>query len=476
MMRFERLLPFVLAAVAACGPDYSVVPSSSASISIISGNTQVGSAGTALAAPVVVLVTDSTGAPAVGVAMTWTPSAGSGSVSASAVTDAAGHASATWTLGSVIGDQHLTARATGIGTAVALAILPAFAATQVTVGTGFACGIDAAGAAHCWGNNPGGVFGDTTLAPSLTPVLVPGGLVLAQIRAGADFVCGLTTTARQIWCWGSNAHGQRGVSGTPIPAPVLVSGGHTWIGLAAGGQSACGIASDSTAWCWGINGYGQLGDGTAGTDRFLPVAVKDSLRFTTLSISSTHSCGISTVGRLWCWGRNADRELGADSTASQYLVPVPVAATDSLGFLAASVAAGAFHTCAVSGARTYCWGADLLGQVGDRTTSATDVALPAVIDSTLGVVALGADSASTVALGSGTKEYWWGSRGPNLSAPAAVDRSLQPKLVPTYLFSSFATGQSVSCGIYTRNYVFCWGSSTDPNFPAADLPAGVPAP
>ncbi|MGH7591009.1 MAG: hypothetical protein ACREL2_06185, partial [Gemmatimonadales bacterium] len=124
-MHLKRLLPLVLAAAAACGSDSSVVPSPSASISIISGNTQVGTAGAALAAPVVFLVTDSTGAPAAGVAMTWTPSAGSGSVSASATTDGAGHASATWTLGSVIGDQHLTARAAGVGTAVALAILPA---------------------------------------------------------------------------------------------------------------------------------------------------------------------------------------------------------------------------------------------------------------------------------------------------------------------------------------------------------------
>ncbi|MGH7732314.1 MAG: RCC1 domain-containing protein, partial [Gemmatimonadales bacterium] len=219
-----------------------------------------------------------------------------------------------------------------------------------------------------------------------------------------------------------------------------------------------------------------LGDGTQGTDRFAPVAVNDSIQFTALSVSSTHSCGISTAGRLWCWGRNTDSELGADSTASQYLSPVPVASTDTLGFPATAVATGAFHTCAVSVGRTYCWGADLLGQIGNGTTSATAVALPTIIDSTLSIVALGADSASTVALGSGNKEYWWGSRGSDLSAPAAVDRSVQPKPVPTYLFSSFATGQSVNCGIYTRNYVFCWGSSTDPNFPAADLPAGVPAP
>lgn len=56
-MPLKRLIPVALAVVAAaCGPDYSVVPSPSASISIVSGNGQVGSAGVALANPVVVLV------------------------------------------------------------------------------------------------------------------------------------------------------------------------------------------------------------------------------------------------------------------------------------------------------------------------------------------------------------------------------------------------------------------------------------
>lgn len=473
-MPLKRLIPVVLAVVVACGPDYSVVPSPSASISIIAGNGQVGSAGVALANPVVVLVTDSTGAPAAGVAMTWTPSAGDGSVTASAVTDGAGHASATWTLGSVIGDQHLTARAAGVGTSVILAVLPAFAATQVTVGSGFACGVDAAHAAHCWGNNPSGVFGDTTLAPSLVPVLVPGGLLFSQVHAGVDFVCGLTTTTSAIWCWGSNAHGQRGVTGTPVSAPTLVSGGHSWIGLAVGGQSACGIASDSTAWCWGINTYGQLGDGTLGTDRSAPVAVTSGIKFASLSLSSTHSCGVSTSGRLWCWGRNADRELGADSTGSQYKVPVPVATADSTGFLA--VAAGGLHTCARGVSVTYCWGSNKYGQAGNRTISATDDSLPTPMDSTLGLLSLAADSASTVALATGNKAYWWGTRGSALSAPASADRSLFPKAVANFTFTTFATGAGVSCGIYTRNYVFCWGSSTDPNFPAVDTPAGVPAP
>ena len=475
MMPPRRLLPVVLlVAAAACGPDYSVVPSPTASIVVTAGNGQTGTAGAALANPVVVLVTDSTGAPASGISVTWTPGAGSGSVSATATTDAAGHASATWTLGATIGTQILSVRAAGIGTVVATAVVPAFSAKAVTVGSGFACGLDLLKVARCWGNNPSGVFGDTTLAPSPKPVVVAGAPTFVSIAAGSDFVCGLTAVPGNVWCWGSNAHGQRGVSGTPAPAPTLVSGGHTWIGLDVGGQSACGIASDSTAWCWGRNGYGQLGDSTAGTDRFAPVAVKDSTRFAALSVGSTHTCGISTTGRLWCWGRNADRELGADSSGSQYDFPLPVAIADTTGFI--SVAVGGLHTCARGVSVTYCWGSDKYGQIGDRTLSATDDSLPTPMDSTLGLTSLAADSASTVALAIGNKAYWWGTRGANLGAPAAADRSVLPKVVPNYTFTTFATGAGVSCGILTNHFVFCWGSSADPNFPAADTPLGVPAP
>jgi hypothetical protein len=69
-------------------------------ITAVSGNDQPVAVGTAAANPLVVLVTDATGAPFAGATVTWTVTAGGGSVSDStSVSDATGHATTTYTAG-----------------------------------------------------------------------------------------------------------------------------------------------------------------------------------------------------------------------------------------------------------------------------------------------------------------------------------------------------------------------------------------
>jgi hypothetical protein len=79
-------------------------------IVIVSGNNQTGEAGSALAAPLVVEVTNNGGGPLSGVTVTWAAAAAQASVSASTiVTNAMGLAQVTATLGQPIGSQSFTA-------------------------------------------------------------------------------------------------------------------------------------------------------------------------------------------------------------------------------------------------------------------------------------------------------------------------------------------------------------------------------
>jgi hypothetical protein len=72
----------------------------------ISGDSQTATLGTALASPLVVRVTDAKGNSIAGVTVAWSATAGSGSVPATSITDANGHASAQWTLDTTyIGDS-----------------------------------------------------------------------------------------------------------------------------------------------------------------------------------------------------------------------------------------------------------------------------------------------------------------------------------------------------------------------------------
>ncbi|MFI5234753.1 MAG: RCC1 domain-containing protein [Gemmatimonadales bacterium] len=470
----RRPVLLVLALAVACGPDYNISPSKAGALILVSGNDQSGSAGLALALPIVMKLQDSVGAPRAGVQVLWSTVGNTGSVpKPTDTTNAAGEVSAIWTLGPDIGLQHLIAAVPAVGSVTATALVPGFIPIALTVGNAFGCGLTTTGLAYCWGDNTSGVLAAVTPG-SAKPLAIPGGQLFQSISAGADFVCALTTTQGQIWCWGSNSHGQRGVAGTPGSAPTQVIG-HTWIGVVAGGQTGCGIASDSTAWCWGINGYGQVGDNSTGTDRFAPVAVTGGHKFLQLALGATHSCGITTAGPAFCWGRNADQELGAGLGNAAYATPQAVASSDSLLF--SSVATGGFHTCGVTLTLvTYCWGSEAQGQLGNNKIQVADLAAPTAIDSTLGLTSLAADSASTVAMTAAGHAYWWGNRG-SLTSPTSVDRSAVPKLVPgPFVFTFFATGYGVSCARSTNTFTYCWGSSANIYFPASDTPAGVPGP
>ena len=75
------------------------------------------------------------------------------------------------------------------------------------------CGLvlSLAGRAYCWGNNYLGQVGNgsTTTAPELTPSMVAGGLTFASVAAGLQHTCGVTA-AGAAWCWGENTAGQLG--------------------------------------------------------------------------------------------------------------------------------------------------------------------------------------------------------------------------------------------------------------------------
>lgn len=63
----------------------------------------------------------------------------------------------------------------------------------------------------------------------------------------------------------------------------------------------CGLTPEGKAYCWGWNGYGQLGDGSI-TNRSTPVAVTGDLTFSALEAGGAHTCGITTDGATYCWG------------------------------------------------------------------------------------------------------------------------------------------------------------------------------
>src|SRR5687768_13501339 len=100
----------------ACGDDDGIVePAAPTTLSIVEGDDQSGAAGFPLERQLRVRVVSQDGDPLPGVLVTWTVVSGGGSLNDSTtLTNSAGEAVVSWTLGDAAGEQSVRATAAGI--------------------------------------------------------------------------------------------------------------------------------------------------------------------------------------------------------------------------------------------------------------------------------------------------------------------------------------------------------------------------
>jgi alpha-tubulin suppressor-like RCC1 family protein len=89
--------------------------------------------------------------------------------------------------------------------------------------------------------------------------------------------------------------------------------------VSAGDNHTCGLQANGSLWCWGQNADGQLGTGS-NLPSSAPATVT-ALPATWLAVAAGggHTCAVGGDGTLWCWGRNASGQLGIGSVAPQSL-------------------------------------------------------------------------------------------------------------------------------------------------------------
>jgi alpha-tubulin suppressor-like RCC1 family protein len=129
--------------------------------------------------------------------------------------------------------------------------------------------------------------------------------------------------------------------------------------LTAGDSHNCALRDTGRAFCWGWNANGQLGDGTT-SDRSLPVRVVGLTGVTQAAAGAFHSCALRLTGRVFCWGGNGRGQLG-DGTTTRRNTQVRVAGLTRV----TQVAAGDQHNCALrESGRAFCWGNNRDSQLG----------------------------------------------------------------------------------------------------------------
>jgi alpha-tubulin suppressor-like RCC1 family protein len=319
------------------------------------------------------------------------------------------------------------------------------ATPAVSAGGGHSCGLTTDGDAYCWGYNGQGALGTGYYSSSEpTPQLVIGGHTFQSVSARGFHTCGITTDG-DAYCWGYDWWGQLGRGWHVLfdPTPRLVSGGHTFQTLSAGSYHTCGITTDGNAYCWGSNFYGKLGTGSTTNRNPSPQLVIGGHDFQTIEAARDHTCGLTTDGKIYCWGR--------------FIGATPLLVTGGHTFQ--SVSAGG-HTCGVAtDGHAYCWGGNGYGQLGTGTVGGVEPN-PVAVTGGHTFQILSAGWLHTCGVTTGGNAYCWGSsyHGQLGSPPSSPYTEPTPQLVTGgHTFRSVRAGRWHSCGVTTANDAFCWG-------------------
>jgi len=329
--------------------------------------------------------------------------------------------------------------------------------TTLANGRWHTCAALTDGNVKCWGWNGYGQLGDGVLPNRSSPVTVASlSANVEQLATGGYHTCAVLDSGATVQCWGKNEYGQLGNGkqrGSTTPVDVIGLAGSV-SALATGGNHTCALLTSGGVQCWGKNENRQLGDGSLDGVQLTPRNVSGlSSGVKAIVAGDEYTCALLISGGVQCWGDNADGQLG-DGTTTDHALPADV---PSLTNGVSALAAGGWHTCAVTGSGVQCWGGNEYGQLGDGTT--TNRVVPVAVNNLSGSIsALAAGFGHTCALTSGGGVQCWGR---NFAGQLGNGTNLD-SLTPVAVTNLSSGVQRIAVGIYhtcalTNGGAKCWG-------------------
>ena len=234
--------------------------------------------------------------------------------------------------------------------------------------------------------------------------------------------------------------------------------------ISAGADHACGLTAQHVAWCWGNNADGQLGNtavtapcaegGDACSAK--PVRVATSIPFASISAGHGYTCALSTSGVAYCWGSNTFGQLGIGSQAPS-VRPTKVGIE---GVAFQSISAGDSHACAVTTAgAAYCWGSNAGGKLGTGAPGGGHT-VPVAVGGHLAFRSISAGYFHTCALTRDGRVYCWGRNELGEVGNAPRGASATPVRVAGaegFRLVHSAEQFDYTCGVDGSGAAVCWG-------------------
>jgi alpha-tubulin suppressor-like RCC1 family protein len=326
--------------------------------------------------------------------------------------------------------------------------------------------------AWSWGANSKGQLGTGSATDSDLPAAVPGITTATAVSAGGYHSLALLAGG-VVEAWGDNSVGQLGDGTTTgSRAPVSVPLTATATAVSAGSDHSLALLTGGTVDAWGYNLFGQVGDGST-TNSDAPTAVAGVGGSGTLSgvtaiaAGSYHSLALGAGGTVDAWGYNPDGELGNGSTTNSD-VPVTVEGFGGVGSLTgvSAIATGAYDSLALlAGGTVDAWGYNHFGQLGDDSSTSSDVPVPVQgvggVGVLSGVTAIAAGGSQGLALlSSGTVDAWGGNDYGQLGNATTTDSSVPVAVHGLSDVVAIAAGSDASYALKGDGTLWAWGANS----------------